>query len=223
MFASAQRLATLTRSRAAQGIRRFSGRADIGRSNQPIIHNEPFLHYKVGSPERIALRESIERMKATVEDIPCIVGGQEVRRGSPVAQTMPSNHQHVLANFYEADEDLAKDAIQASLDAKGKWESMKFDDRAAIFLKVCCFFSFFCLSLSLSLSLSLCLSPSLSISLSLSVCVSCLLSLSVSLYLISVCLSLPLTLASFSFLSLSHSLSSPHFSSPLFLSPPLLT
>ena len=41
----------------------------------------------------------------------------------------------VLCEYHEANEDIVKKAIDGALSAKAKWETMPFNDRAAIFLK----------------------------------------------------------------------------------------
>ena len=84
---------TLLRSLAhVQGPGRHSPRRRVGTGifKVPEVHNEPFLHYPPGSPERKALREAIHRLKGECPDIPCIVGGKEIRTGIVEAQTMPT-------------------------------------------------------------------------------------------------------------------------------------
>ena len=41
--------------------------------------NEPVLSYAPGSAERAALKKALAEAKASVRDIPMIIGGQEVR------------------------------------------------------------------------------------------------------------------------------------------------
>ena len=50
-------------------------------------------------------------------------------------QPIPSDHAKHLAVYHEADEATVKDAINGALAAKADWETMPWNDRAAIFLK----------------------------------------------------------------------------------------
>lgn len=48
---------------------------------------------------------------------------------------MPHDHATVLCKFHSATPDLLNKAIEGSLKAKASWETLPFNDRAAIFLK----------------------------------------------------------------------------------------
>ena len=48
---------------------------------------------------------------------------------------MPWDHANHLCSYHEADPTTVANAIQGALDAKADWESMPWNDRAAIFLK----------------------------------------------------------------------------------------
>lgn len=49
---------------------------------------------------------------------------------------MPHNHKVDLCTFSSSSPELVSEAIDAALAAKPEWESMPYNDRAAIFLKV---------------------------------------------------------------------------------------
>lgn len=49
---------------------------------------------------------------------------------------MPHNHAKALATFPTSTPELAQEAIEAALGAQAEWETMPFNDRAAIFLRV---------------------------------------------------------------------------------------
>lgn len=49
---------------------------------------------------------------------------------------MPHNHKVDLCTFSSSSPELVSEAIDAALAAKPDWESMPYNDRAAIFLKV---------------------------------------------------------------------------------------
>ena len=48
---------------------------------------------------------------------------------------MPHDHAHHLCTYHEADEATVTSAIEGALAAKAEWESLPWNDRAAIFLK----------------------------------------------------------------------------------------
>jgi len=97
--------------------------------------NEPILSYAPGTPQRAALKQAIAEAKATVRDIPMVIGGQEVRTGNTKQVNPPHEHAHVLANFHQGDAGHVEQAITAALNAKKDWENLSWDQRAAIFLK----------------------------------------------------------------------------------------
>jgi 1-pyrroline-5-carboxylate dehydrogenase len=97
--------------------------------------NEPILSYAPGTPQRAALKQAIAEAKATVSDIPMVIGGQEVRTGNTKQVNPPHEHAHVLANFHQGDAGHVEQAITAALNAKKDWENLSWDQRAAIFLK----------------------------------------------------------------------------------------
>ena len=97
--------------------------------------NEPILSYAPGTSQRAALKQAIAEAKATVRDIPMVIGGQEVRTGNTKQVNPPHEHAHVLANFHQGDAGHVEQAITAALNAKKDWENLSWDQRAAIFLK----------------------------------------------------------------------------------------
>ena len=97
--------------------------------------NEPILSYAPGSAERAALKKAIADAKSSVKDIPMIIGGQEVRTGNLKNVNPPHEHKHVLAQFHQGDAGHVEQAINSALHAKKDWESLSWDQRAAIFLK----------------------------------------------------------------------------------------
>ena len=97
--------------------------------------NEPILAYGPGSTEKINLKNALAEAKANIRDIPMIIGGQEVRTGNLKSVHPPHEHKHVLANFHQGDAGHVEQAITAALNAKADWESLSWDQRAAVFLK----------------------------------------------------------------------------------------
>ncbi|MFD1259029.1 L-glutamate gamma-semialdehyde dehydrogenase [Mucilaginibacter terrae] len=103
--------------------------------NVPEPVNEPVLNYAPGSAERTALKAALEAGRAQQIDIPLYIGGEEVRTGKTLEVRPPHNHQHVLATYHEGDASHVHAAIDAALAAKEQWETMPWEQRAAIFLK----------------------------------------------------------------------------------------
>ncbi|KAF9463080.1 delta-1-pyrroline-5-carboxylate dehydrogenase [Collybia nuda] len=102
----------------------------------PAIENEPMRTYAQGSAERSALVAAITQMEQQLPfEVPCIVNGKEVKTGKIAKQPMPHDHAKHLCTYHEADEATVASAIDGALAAKAEWESMPWNDRAAIFLK----------------------------------------------------------------------------------------
>jgi 1-pyrroline-5-carboxylate dehydrogenase len=68
-------------------------------------------------------------------EIPLIIGGSEVKTGNLGRVVMPHNHRHKLADYHQADEKQVQMAIQSAMDARGRWQALRWEERAAIFLK----------------------------------------------------------------------------------------
>ena len=59
----------------------------------------------------------------------------QIRTGKVAKQIVPSDHARHLCIYHEADEVTVASAIDGALAAKAEWESMPWNDRAAIFLR----------------------------------------------------------------------------------------
>jgi 1-pyrroline-5-carboxylate dehydrogenase len=68
-------------------------------------------------------------------DIPCIIGGEEVRTGRLQQAVMPHRKQHVLADVHQAGAPEVERAIAAAREAWHDWSRMAWEDRVAIFLR----------------------------------------------------------------------------------------
>jgi len=101
----------------------------------PVPVNEPVYSYAPGTPERAALKAALEETASQKIEIPLIVGGREVRTGMLGKVVMPHDHGHVLAEYHQAGPEEVKQAIAASLEARETWQQMRWEERAAIFLK----------------------------------------------------------------------------------------
>ena len=102
----------------------------------PAAVNETILEYTPGSPERVELIETLEKMKSEVIEIPVIIGGKEIFTGNTSTNVMPHNHKHVLANYHMAGPKEIAQAIEASLEAWKTWSVMTWESRVAIFKRM---------------------------------------------------------------------------------------
>lgn len=103
--------------------------------NLPKAVNEPVREYSQGSYERDVLKKTLQEFKSTTVEIPQYIGGQKVYTNNKVKITPPHNHQHVLGYFHEGNAEHVENAIKAALQTKTAWSRLKWEDRAAIFLK----------------------------------------------------------------------------------------
>jgi len=101
----------------------------------PAVYNEPIKSYAPGSPERATLQNTLRDMASERADMPCVIGGQDVRTGRLGQAVMPHRHAHVLGDFHLAGEAEVMQGIAAALDARREWAAMPWHERAAIFLR----------------------------------------------------------------------------------------
>ena len=104
--------------------------------NVPEPSNEPIYSYAPGSPERKAMQAALKEMAATKIEIPLIIGGKEVRTGNMGKVTMPHDHGHVLAEYHKAGPKEVQQAIDCAVASQEMWRSIRWEERAAIMLKV---------------------------------------------------------------------------------------
>ncbi|GGZ19213.1 1-pyrroline-5-carboxylate dehydrogenase [Echinicola pacifica] len=103
--------------------------------NVPEPKNEPVFDYAPGSPEKAKLKEALKEARSQQVDIPMYIGGEQVKTGKKIPLSPPHDHQHLLGHFHEGDKGHVEQAINAALGAKEAWETMEWEQRAAIFLK----------------------------------------------------------------------------------------
>jgi 1-pyrroline-5-carboxylate dehydrogenase len=101
----------------------------------PPPRNEPVLSYAPGTPERAALKAKLKEMSVDVVDIPLIIDGEEIRTGDTVDVVSPHDHRHVLARAHKAGPVQIRKAVAAAMKARRHWSTMRWEDRASIFLK----------------------------------------------------------------------------------------
>lgn len=106
-----------------------------GFSHIPVAINEPVKNYAPGSAERIELQNKLAEMQSQVIEVPMIINGKAVHTNEKITLRQPHKHQHILGYASRGNAEHVKQAIDAALNAKEKWERMSWENRAAIFLK----------------------------------------------------------------------------------------
>ncbi|PLX96709.1 MAG: 1-pyrroline-5-carboxylate dehydrogenase [Desulfuromonas sp.] len=101
----------------------------------PFPQNEPVLSYAPGSPERGKLKDALEELKSRQIEVPLIIGGKEVRTGNTAKIACPHDHSITLGTYHKAGAAEVQLAIDAAMAAKPVWEALRWEERAAIFLK----------------------------------------------------------------------------------------
>src|SRR5690242_12092851 len=106
-----------------------------GISRLPAPTNEPVRDYAPGSPERAELQHRLEELESQRLELPCIIGGEEVRTGNTAPTVMPHRREHVLADAHQAGEAEVQRAIQAAAAAWRDWSRTPWEERAAVLLR----------------------------------------------------------------------------------------
>jgi 1-pyrroline-5-carboxylate dehydrogenase len=101
----------------------------------PAPQNELVKNYVPGSPERMKLKQAIAEARSTERDISMIIGGKEVRTGNRIKLSPPHDIQHTLGYYHRGDQNQVRQAIEAALSVREKWEAMSWEHRSSIFLK----------------------------------------------------------------------------------------
>ena len=103
--------------------------------NTPFPMNEPVLDYAPGSPEKEALKAALAELAGKEIEIPLVIGGERVKTGRLGDCVMPHDHQHVLGRYHKAGPAEVQQAIDAAVAAQAHWQSFRWEERAAIFLR----------------------------------------------------------------------------------------
>ena len=104
-------------------------------SRPPAPFNEPARGYAPGAPERDSLRRRLQEMSGERADIPCVIGGKDVRTGRTATAVMPHAYRHVLADVHLAGPDEVQAAVDAAAAAWQEWSRWPWEDRVAVFLR----------------------------------------------------------------------------------------
>ena len=97
--------------------------------------NEPQFDYALNSENRSQLKTALSQLADKQLEIPLVIGGKEVKTGKLGEVVMPHDHGHTLADYHQAGEKEVQMAIEAAMDAKTEWQRLRWEERAAIFLK----------------------------------------------------------------------------------------
>src|SRR5687768_161737 len=108
---------------------------NLGYFSYLLPTNEPVYNYAPGSPERAALKKTLEELKSKPVDVPMYIGSEEVRTGKLQAIRPPHEIARTLGHFHEGDESHVTQAIDAALSAKEVWANINWEERAGIFLR----------------------------------------------------------------------------------------
>jgi 1-pyrroline-5-carboxylate dehydrogenase len=101
----------------------------------PPAVNERVLDYAPGSRERAAISIELQRQLAHPVEVAPRIGGKAVHTGRLGDIVAPHARRTILGRFHQAGEREVDAAIEAARVAKPGWAAMRWEDRAAIFLR----------------------------------------------------------------------------------------
>ena len=101
----------------------------------PKAKNEPVKSYAPNSPERKLVLEQYKNMYNSYTKVPMYIDGIDFQSKNSKPINPPHDHKKVVGEYYLAEKKHVKHAIESSLNAKAKWESMSWENRSAIFLR----------------------------------------------------------------------------------------
>ncbi len=101
----------------------------------PAPTNEPVHPYAPGSPERVELRRRLDQMQGERIELPCVIGGEDIRTGETAEVVMPHRKSHVLAEVHQGGADEVERAIEAAGEAWHDWSRTPWEERAAVLLR----------------------------------------------------------------------------------------
>ncbi len=103
--------------------------------HSPAPINEPVLSYAPGTKERTELLAEYDRMAKQKRELPMWIGGNAVETNDRRVVRPPHELKRIIGYSHHGTKAHVKAAIAAALKAKKTWEGMRWEDRAAIFLK----------------------------------------------------------------------------------------
>jgi 1-pyrroline-5-carboxylate dehydrogenase len=109
--------------------------ASFRTTHVPEPYNEEMRDYAPGTADAEKAMAACKAMREQCPDIPCVVGGEEMRSGDTATQTICSDHAQALCTYHQASEEILEKAVEAAAAGKKVWEALSFEDRAAVFLR----------------------------------------------------------------------------------------
>jgi len=97
--------------------------------------NEPVLSYAPGTKERTDLKARLKQMLSSPVEVPCIIGGKEIKTGDTAEMNPPHNLGQSLGIYHKAGAKEVAMAIDAAGNARKEWGTIDHVTRAAIFLR----------------------------------------------------------------------------------------
>lgn len=91
--------------------------------------------YSPGTAEGAALTAALGQLRSQSVDIPCVIGGREVRTGTTTPVAPPHDHTAPLGVVHHGSGDDVLAAIDAAADASREWIRTPWDERVAVFLR----------------------------------------------------------------------------------------
>jgi 1-pyrroline-5-carboxylate dehydrogenase len=91
--------------------------------------------YKKGTKEREQLDQTLDRYNTQVEEIPVVIGSEELQSARRETQVKPFDHKNAVAKYYQADETLLNKAIDAGLKAFRAWDATPPEERVQVFVR----------------------------------------------------------------------------------------
>ncbi|MCX2680378.1 L-glutamate gamma-semialdehyde dehydrogenase [Galbibacter sp. EGI 63066] len=101
----------------------------------PTAINEPVKSYAPGSPERDTVLKQYDEYFNSKVDIPLYIGSEEVATGNTKPLSPPHDHKHIVGHYHLAEKEHVEKAISNNLEARKKWAALRWEQRAAVFLK----------------------------------------------------------------------------------------
>ncbi|MGE4586447.1 MAG: L-glutamate gamma-semialdehyde dehydrogenase [Mangrovibacterium sp.] len=101
----------------------------------PEAQNEPFRSYAPGTAARAGLNACLSDMRSREVELPMIIGGKPVTTGNRIRIAPPHDVLHTLGYYHQGGAGHVQMAVDAALRAKGSWNALSWQHRAAIFLK----------------------------------------------------------------------------------------
>ena len=106
-----------------------------GRFITPRPVNEEVRDYGPGSEDKRLLKQELKRQAENPVEVPIVIGGAPVLTGQTGRIACPHDHGLELGVYHKGTPEAVARAIGAAAAAKGAWQRLPWEDRAAVFLR----------------------------------------------------------------------------------------